>query len=364
MQKQLRNELLTLCAFGASYLFASKYKRVALLPVMATGFLLSLRPKENEFRGQAAVITGGSRGLGFALARELIKEGCNVTILARDEKELKRAQQKLIRFGKGEVHTIVCDVTHPEKLKESLHEAYEKFGSIDLLINNAGSITVGPWETMELKDFESQMKLHLYAVINATKFVLPYMRTERSGKRIVNICSMGGRVAVPHMLPYDASKFALSGFSQGVAAELADEGISVTTIYPSLMRTGSPIQALFKGDHKKEFAWFQTADVFPFISMSAEKAAKLIVEAARERRYELMPFAPAKVRMAAAAFFPELVGWAMVRLNRMLPRGVSMEQKTGAESRELFDRSEWTKPFVEKAHAVEQELNQEPKTLH
>lgn len=364
MQKQLRNELLMLCGLGATYLFASKHRRAALLPVMASSFLLSLKTKTNDFNGQSTVITGGSRGLGFALARELMKEGCNVTLLARDEKELMKAQQKLQAVGRGKVFTIVCDVTDAEKLKASLHQSFEHFGAIDMLINNAGAITVGPWETMSQKDFESQMKLHLFAVINATRFVLPYLRAAKSGKRIVNICSMGGKVAVPHMLPYDTSKFALAGFSQGVAAELADEGISVTTVYPALMRTGSPIQALFKGDHKKEFAWFQTADVFPFISMSAEKAAKMIVEAARDRRVELVPFGPAKIRLAMGTFLPEITGWMMARLNRMMPRGASTVQKTGAESRELFDKSEWTKPFVERAHDAELELNQEPKLIH
>jgi short-subunit dehydrogenase len=323
--------------------------------------LRPFRKKAAEsFQGQSAIITGGSRGLGLALARELVKEGANVTLLARDEKDLKKAEKDLLELQGGAVHTIVCDITHPDRLKSALHEAATHFGKIDLLINNAGSITVGPWETMSQKDFESQMKLHVFAVINATRFALPYLRKEGSGKRIVNICSMGGRVAVPHMLPYDTSKFALSGFSQGVAAELATEGISVTTIYPTLMRTGSPIQAKFKGDQEKEFAWFQTADIFPGVSMSAEAAAKKILKAARERRWELMPSFPAKVRMVAAALFPETMGTLMVQLNRRMPKGDSTVEKTGEESRAAFDESSLTKPFVGRAHAIEEDMNQVP----
>lgn len=368
MKKQVRNELLILLGLAATALYATRQKKAAFLAVAAGGFLVTQKGETDDFLGHSAVITGGSRGLGFALAKQLILQGANVSILARDEDELRKARQKLEEFalGRGDsggsVHSIVCDVTDNASLEKALHEAAERFGGIDLLINNAGSITVGPWETMRQEDFEAQMKLHVYSVINSTRMVLPYLRRNNSGKRIVNICSMGGRMAVPHMVPYDTSKFALSGFSQGVGAELAGEGISVTTIYPALMRTGSPIQAVFKGDHEKEFAWFQAADVMPGLTMSADAAAQMIVEAARERRWELTPSIPAKLRMAAANFFPELMGKSMGLLNSLLPTGKSTEYKTGAQSRALFDRSEWTKPLVELAHDPEVDLNQTPTT--
>lgn len=361
MRKQVKNELLLLCGLTAAALYATRSRRAALLPVMLGGFLAAQRSSRPSFRGQSVVITGGSRGLGLALARELVHEGANVTLLARDADELTRARQSLEGEDRGEVWTVVCDVTDPGQLRDAFDQAAGNFGGIDLLINNAGAITVGPWETMEMKDFEAQMKLHLYSVIEATRLVLPYLRARSSGKRIVNICSMGGRVAVPHMLPYDTSKFALSGFSQGVGAELAHEGISVTTIYPALMRTGSPIQAVFKGDHEKEFAWFQSADVFPGLSISAQNAAKQIIQAARERRWELIPSVPGKIRMAVAAFFPELMGWGLSQLGRLLPAGQSRQYKTGAQSRRLFDEMPVTKVLVERARESERELNQTPK---
>lgn len=365
MRTRVKNELLMLCGLGTLALLRSNRKRLALLPAMASGYLLtrilidSTTPQ--SFRGQSAIITGGSRGLGLALARELVNENCNVTLLARDEEELKRAKKELDKLNRGEVHIVVCDVTDNIQLSRAIHEAADLYDGVDLLINNAGAIVVGPWESMTQQDFEAQMKIHLYATMNSIRVALPFLRQKTSGKRIVNICSMGGRVAVPHMLPYDTSKFALSGFSQGMATELYDEGISVTTVYPGMMRTGSPIQAVFKGEHEKEFAWFQSADVIPGFSTAAKDAAKEIIEAARERRFELMPFLPAKLRLGLATFFPELVAYTLVLLNRLMPSGQSGEYKTGAQSREIFDRSILTKAFKSSARKAEKDSNQWPK---
>lgn len=366
MQTRVKKELLMLCGLGTLALLRLRQKRTALLPTVASGYLIASllleKSQKESFRGQSVVITGGSRGLGLALARELITENANVTILARDEDELRRAQKNLEGLNRGMVHTVVCDVTDNAQLSQAINEAADLFDGIDMLINNAGSIVVGPWESMTQQDFESQMQIHLYAAMNAIRVALPFLRHSESGKRIVNICSMGGRVAIPHMLPYDTSKFALSGFSQGLATELYDEGISVTTIYPGMMRTGSPIQAVFKGDHEKEFTWFQTADILPGLSSSAEDAAKKIIEAARERRFELMPFLPAKFRLTMAMLFPELVAWTLVMLNRLLPKGQSGEYKTGEQSREHFDQSFFTRRLAKKAHVTEEDLNQWPST--
>lgn len=362
MKKQVKKELLWLCGLGALALYATKNKKAAAL-ALAAGGLFSLQKTESDsFVGHSVLITGGSRGLGLALAKQLVQEGAFVTLLARDRDELEKARSILEKIEAGHAYIIVCDVTDSKKLSAAINQAAKKFGGLDMLINNAGAITVGPWESMEQADFEAQMRLHVYAPINAIRSALPYLRESGSGKRIVNICSMGGRVAVPHMLPYDTSKFALSGFSQGVAAELAGEGISVSTIYPSLMRTGSAIQAVFKGDHEREFAWFQAGDVLPGVTLSAQTAAAKIIQAARERRWELMPTGLGKLRMVAASFFPEIVGRTMAIAASFLPKGQSKEYKTGAQSRTLFDQSLLTAPLVQRAHDAEEENNQEPKT--
>ena len=110
--------------------------------------------------------------------------------------------------------------------------------------------------------------------------VLPQMRARRRG-RIVNVTSVGGKVAVPHLLPYAAAKFAATGLSQGLRAELARDGITVTTVAPGLMRTGSFLNAYFKGQAVREFAPFAVLSTLPFFSIDARRAARQVVGAAK-----------------------------------------------------------------------------------
>jgi short-subunit dehydrogenase len=123
---------------------------------------------------------------------------------------------------------------------------------------------------------------------------------ERGGGRVANIASIGGLVAVPHLLPYSASKFALVGLSQGMHAELAREGILVSTIAPGLMRTGSPRNALFKGAREQEYAWFAISDSLPLLSMSATRAARRIVQAIERGEARVVLGLPAKIAALAA----------------------------------------------------------------
>jgi short-subunit dehydrogenase len=233
-------------------------------------------------------------------------------------------------------------------------------GGIDLLINNAGALTVGPYSEMTEEDFEAQMELHFYAVMSAVNLALPYLR-QSPGRRIVNICSMGGRVAVPHMLPYDVSKFALSGYSQGITSELAAEGISVTTVYPALLRTGSAIQAVFKGDHEKEFAWFAAADALPGLSADPTAVARKILRSALSRETELTPSFPGRFRNFAASLFPEIVAAVMKGIAVLMPTGSSKEPKTGAQSRALLDESPLGEFLLSTTLQAETDFNQRPK---
>src|SRR5207302_995684 len=146
-------------------------------------------------------------------------------------------------------------------------EVLDRFGRLHVLINNAGVIQVGPMEEMTLADYEDTMQTHFWAPLFTTLSVLPALRRQGEG-RIVNISSIGGKIAVPHLLPYSASKFALTGFSEGLRAELLKDGIYVTTVCPGLMRTGSPRNADFKGQHRAEYAWFSISDSLPFFSMA------------------------------------------------------------------------------------------------
>lgn len=232
-----------------------------------------------DLSGQVALITGASRGLGLLLAHEFAGAGCRLVICARDAQELKWAQAELHKAG-ADVLAIPCDVADQSQVNHLVREAMLHYGQVDILVNNAGIIDVGPLENSTLADFERALDVMYWGTLYTIWAVLPQMRARRQG-RIVNITSIGGKVSIPHLLPYTSAKFAAVGLSEGLHAELAQEGIQVTTIVPGLMRTGSHLNALFKGKQQEEFTWFSLGASLPFISMAAERAARQIVEATR-----------------------------------------------------------------------------------
>jgi NAD(P)-dependent dehydrogenase (short-subunit alcohol dehydrogenase family) len=270
-----------------------------------------------DFRGCSAVITGGSRGLGLLVARELGRQGARVTIAARDAGELERARQDLEARG-VDVTTVVCDISNAEDARLLIDGVVARTGRIDVLINNAGIIQVGPLEHMLRTDFEEAMAVHFWGPLQTMTAALPVMRRQRAG-RIVNVSSIGGKIGVPHLAPYCASKFALVGLSDSVRGEVAKDGIHVTTVCPGLMRTGSPFNAWFKGRHRDEFMWFTISDSLPIASIDARRAAYQIVDACRHGDAELVITWPAKIAVVANAVMPEGVALAMDFANRMLP---------------------------------------------
>ncbi len=276
-----------------------------------------------SFRGKFALITGGSRGLGFIIARQLCQNGANVALLARDVNELAHAKSELDQFG-TQVIAVQCDLLEPAQIQFAIAQILERFGKIDILINNAGIIEVGPLAHMQRADFEKSMRLHFWAPFELIMQIIPHMR-RNGGGRIVNISSIGGKIAVPHMAPYSASKFALTGLSDALRAELARDCIHVTTVTPGLIRTGSEVHAKFKGDHAAEYKAFTTAGKLPFASISAERAARKILAACRRGRSALvMPLTTSLVIMANAVF-PNLTGRIMKIANELLPAPVNRD---------------------------------------
>jgi len=202
----------------------------------------------------------------------------------------------------------------------------DHYGGVDVLINNAGVIQVGPVEVMTLADYEEAMKTHFWGPLYATLAVLPSMRRRGRG-RIVNISSIGGKIGVPHLVPYSASKFALVGLSEGLRAELAKDGIVVTTVCPGLMRTGSPRNATFKGQHRAEYAWFSISDASPVASMQAERAARQIIAATRRGDAEVILSLQAILAVKFHQLFPELSADVWGLINRPLPAAGRIGQK-------------------------------------
>jgi len=236
--------------------------------------------------GEVAVITGASRGLGLLLARELARHSCPLVICARDRAELERAAGQLRGAG-AEVTAVACDLTDEASAQLLIDTTLERYGRLDILISNAGIIQVGPVQAAEPAHYETALNTMALAPVRLTLAALPVMRNQGHG-RIVTIASIGGKLSVPHLLPYSTAKFAAVGFSEGLRAELGHGPVTVTTVVPGLMRTGSHLQARFTGQAGKEFTWFALGASLPLLSMDAERAARQIIEAVRRRRPEII----------------------------------------------------------------------------
>jgi len=302
-----------------------------------------------SFAGKVVLITGGSRGLGLVLARQVCAEGGRVVLLARDPTELQRAHDELVQAG-GDVSIIVCDLLDQAQIEEAIRNVVGHYGGLDVLINNAGIIEVGPLEHMTRGDFEKAMQLHLWAPFTLMWAAIPHLRT-RGGGRIVNISSIGGKIAVPHLAAYCASKFALTGLSDSMRAELVRDRIYVTTAAPGMMRTGSHVNAQFKGRHAAEFAWFAAANAMPGISMRVERAAAKILAACRRGQPALTLTVAARGAIAGNALFPNLTAHAMNFTNRLLPGPTDSsgnQRRSGAASRSRLT-PRWLTYFADRA---------------
>ncbi len=319
------------------------------------------RAREADLRGEVALVTGGSRGLGLAIARELAGQGCRVAICARDAEELERARADLEARG-AEVLAVGCDVRDEGAVRDMVLDVQAQLGPIGILVNNAGIIQVEPVEAATSGDFADAMATMFFGTLYPTLAVLPGMRERRHG-RIANITSIGGKVATPHMLPYDSAKFAAVGFSQGLRAEVAEDGISVTTVVPGLMNTGSFLHAEFGGDRKGEFRWFALGASAPLVTVSAARAARLIVTAIKRGTSDLTFPAWAALAARVAGVAPGTTASALSLMDRMLPDSPEFppEPAPGAEVDAAMDA-----PFFDAAtalgRAAAEEYNEQPGT--
>ena len=300
------------------------------------------RWRPDDLRGQVVLITGGSRGLGLALAEEFASQGCHIAMCARDQVELVRARQQVERLG-VEVLAVPCDISKQDEVNHMVQVARRHFGHIDVLVNNAGVISVGPLLSQRLEDFQEAMDIMFWGAVYPTLAVLPEMIESGHG-RIVNITSIGGKVSVPHLVPYCCAKFATVGFSEGLHAELKKFGIDVLTVVPGLMRTGSHLNAYFKGQHKYEYGWFALSGTNPLFSIAVERAARQIVNATRRRRVELVVSWQAKVLATTHGLAPGLTTEALAMVNRLLPNanGDTEKKRLGQQSQSVITRSPLT----------------------
>jgi NAD(P)-dependent dehydrogenase (short-subunit alcohol dehydrogenase family) len=275
--------------------------------------------------GQVVLITGGSRGLGLALAERYARAGARLILAARDVEELITARHTLLDRGAIEssdhVLLIPADLTDAAQATMLVDHAVSHFGRIDILINNAGIIEVGPVENQPIAAYRRAMATNFFAALHTTHAALPHMLDRKPGNEdaaIVNIASVGGKFAMPHMLPYVASKFALVGFSEGLHAELRHKGVRVTTVCPGLMRTGGEVHAEYTGQTKKEQRWFTLAATTPILTASVRHAANKIYNAVAAGRAEITITPQAWLVARAAGIAPATTQYFASLANHIL----------------------------------------------
>jgi len=189
-----------------------------------------------EIEGRTALVTGGSKGIGYGIAEALAEEGCNIIICARHKKELQDAADKLRTHG-SRVLAVVADLTKSSDIDKLVAGAEEEFDTIDILVNNAGTIGEnGSFEETSLDEWRSLFDLNLFAVVELTKKIIPLMQKQQWG-RVINVSSENGTQPYPDMMHYSASKGALDNFSKSLSKQYASEGILVNTISPAFIET-------------------------------------------------------------------------------------------------------------------------------
>ncbi len=202
-----------------------------------------------ELKGRVAVITGGARGIGFGIAKEFAKAGCDIVLVdicgrkvrgypkydLSSKEELDKAVEEIRKLG-VKCLGICCDVTKWDEVKDMVDRVLKEFGKIDILVNNAGIITAAPVLELEEDEWDAIMEVNAKGVFLCSKAVLPHM-IERGWGRIINIASIAGKSGYASLSHYCASKFAVVGFTQSLAKEVADKGITVNAICPGIVNT-------------------------------------------------------------------------------------------------------------------------------
>lgn len=185
---------------------------------------------------KVALVTGGSRGIGKGIAEALASEGCNVSICARHEEELRRTASEL-STDRARVLSVPADLTREEEIQQLVEETTGELGGIDILVNNAATVgQPGPLEEVSTQEWRDLFELNLFAVVTLTRTVIPYMKEQGWG-RVINISSENGEQPYPDMIHYSASKGALNNFSKALSKQYAEEGILVNTVSPAFIET-------------------------------------------------------------------------------------------------------------------------------
>jgi short-subunit dehydrogenase len=248
---------------------------------------------DNTLKGRVAVVTGASSGIGEATARELASRGTAVVLASRDEGRLEALRREISASG-GQALAVKTDISDVGSVHAMLRETVEAFGSIDILVNNAGLGLSGRVAELRAEDLRYVFEVNTIGPLNSIQAALPHMR---GGGRIINVSSVVGRRSIPKVGGYCATKFALNALSDALRVEVADRGITVTSVYPGTTRTDFRENSRRTKDEKR--GW-RPKGVTP------EKVAKKIAGAAEKGPRDVYVTLPDRIFVAATMLFPGL----------------------------------------------------------
>jgi NAD(P)-dependent dehydrogenase (short-subunit alcohol dehydrogenase family) len=324
---------------------ANLISRPAAAALAVTGLLAALPlasrlRRRQPVRGEVAIVCGASRGLGRAIARELVRRGADVAICARTARDLESVRRELELLGAesgGRVLAEVCDLRLKEDVDAFVAKVDRELGAPSILVANAATITVGPIESLTASDFDDALASTFKTALHPALAVLPRMQARRRGT-LCFITSIGGKIGVPHLAPYSSAKFAAVGFAEALRAEVAKDGLRVLTVIPGLMRTGSHLHGLFKGNAELEYSWFGASATAPLVAIDADRAARRVVSAIALGREEIVYTVPARLGRRMHGWAPSIVRSALGLAGRLLPPPPPVpyaeeQESTGTEGR-------------------------------
>lgn len=255
------------------------------------------------------LVTGASEGIGKATALLFAHKGYNLVLAARRAEPLETVVQKVEQLDCSALG-IPADVREPEQVKALVQKALDRYGSVDVLINNAGIYVSGPVEEFSLEDWHQTVDTNFWGYVHTIQALLPYFLARGSGT-IVNLSSIGGKVALPYVTPYCASKFAVTGLTKSLHAELSPRGIQVCGIYPNLIKSNFSERAIFRGrnaqDAQARRDQLETILKTPFVE-KPEDVAKAIWDAVDRQKPEMV-VGSANLGATIDRVFPGLMQW-------------------------------------------------------
>ncbi|HEX2829377.1 MAG TPA: SDR family oxidoreductase [Burkholderiales bacterium] len=187
-------------------------------------------------KGRAAIVTGGSRGIGRETARQFLEEGVRVMICGRKEDTLAQARDELAKQTGGEIHATVADMTRPADIERLVAAAKERFGTVDILVNNAGQMYSGRFAVMTDEGLKEQLETKLFGFLRAIRLVYPQMRAQRWG-RIVNMIGGAGKEPDPYMFGSGITNSGLLNITKSLSTEFGEDNVLVNAVCPGWVDT-------------------------------------------------------------------------------------------------------------------------------